>query len=216
MSRAEQEMRHNVAVRRALEFTAAERDCAVLHTRHLLEEGLDDAEVQYICVYCWDKGLEYERRSYAFYKIFVVLRFLTVLLSPVATLMAGFQLISENTYLRMVTFACSFVVAVATGTLSFTRYGKRSKLYRLTAEKLRLLGWDYLLLQGQFAAFESHKHALGDFVKELRHISEETAVSSLEILESAPGEDGQMADIPKSPGRGRVKRSKVRGSSPEA
>jgi Protein of unknown function (DUF4231) len=67
--------------------------------------------------------------------------------------------------IRLVTFVLSLGVAILVAVEQVLNYGDRWRHYRRTAELLKTLGWQYLMLTGTFRRFSSHTAAFGPFTE---------------------------------------------------
>jgi hypothetical protein len=65
--------------------------------------------------------------------------------------------------IRFLAFAVSLTVALCAGIEEVFHFGDRWRHYRRTAELLKTLGWQYLMLSGAFRRFSSHASAFTAF-----------------------------------------------------
>lgn len=73
-------------------------------------------------------------------------------------------------YLRWVTFGFSLSVAILAALDELFHYGDRWRHYRRTAEVLKTLGWQYLMLNGAFARYPTHADAYRAFTTRVEEV----------------------------------------------
>jgi hypothetical protein len=93
--------------------------------------------------------------------------------------------------IRLVTFVLSLSVAVLAALEQVLNYGDRWRHYRRTAELLKTLGWQYLMLTGTFRRYASHAAAFASFTERVEDV----------LNEDVEGYLGQIASEPKAGGR---------------
>jgi hypothetical protein len=71
---------------------------------------------------------------------------------------------------RALLFIVSIVVGVAAAVEELFRYGDRWRHYRQTAERLKSIGWQFLMLNGLFSRHESHADAFKSFTSRVEEI----------------------------------------------
>jgi hypothetical protein len=67
-------------------------------------------------------------------------------------------------------FGISLVVAVTAALDEFHSFNERWRHYRSIVEELKVIGWSYIQLGGQFANFKTHKEAYVTFVNKIEEI----------------------------------------------
>lgn len=72
-------------------------------------------------------------------------------------------------YIRAFAFALSLAVALLAALEEVQKYGDRWRHYRRTAEILKTLGWQYLMLTGLFKKYSSHNAAFGAFTERVEN-----------------------------------------------
>lgn len=86
---------------------------------------------------------------------------------------------------RFVTFAVSLGVAVLAGVEEVLNYGERWRHYRRTAELLKTLGWQFLMLTGTFRRYPSHAAAFVPFTERVEDVLNEDVEGYLGQIASA-------------------------------
>jgi hypothetical protein len=71
---------------------------------------------------------------------------------------------------RGTTFGLSLLVAISAAVEGFFRYGERWRHYRLTVERLKIEGWQFLQLSGPYARQRSHGSAYPEFAAQVEEI----------------------------------------------
>lgn len=94
---------------------------------------------------------------------------------------------------RAVTFAISLGVAGLTALEGFFQYGDRWRHYRRTAERLKSVGWQYLMLNGPFRQMESHEAGFVSFTEKVEQILNEDVEGYLDQILGSQGPDGSNA-----------------------
>ncbi len=67
--------------------------------------------------------------------------------------------------IRFLSFSVSLLVALCAGVEEVLKYGDRWRHYRRTAEILKTLGWQYMMLNGAFRRYASHATAFTAFTE---------------------------------------------------
>ena len=92
--------------------------------------------------------------------------------------------------LRVITLSLSTLVAVLAALDELLHYGERWRHYRRTAEVLKSLGWQYLMLNGRFRRYKTHADAFVAFTEDI----EETLTEDVEgYLGSVTSESPEQA-----------------------
>lgn len=89
---------------------------------------------------------------------------------------------------RLVTFAVSLGVAILAALEEILNFGERWRHYRRTAELLKTLGWQYMMLTGVFRRFESHAAAFVPFTERVEDVLNEDVEGYLGQIAAAKGE----------------------------
>lgn len=89
---------------------------------------------------------------------------------------------------RLVTFAVSLGVAILAALEEILNFGERWRHYRRTAELLKTLGWQYMMLTGGFRRFESHAAAFVPFTERVEDVLNEDVEGYLGQIAAAKGE----------------------------
>ena len=92
--------------------------------------------------------------------------------------------------IRLLAFVTSLAVAASAGIEEVMKFGERWRHYRRTAELLKTLGWQYLMLNGQFRRYHSHADAFASFTERV----EDTLNEDVEgYLSAMSGEGGELS-----------------------
>jgi hypothetical protein len=86
---------------------------------------------------------------------------------------------------RFVTFAVSLGVAILAGVEEVLNYGERWRHYRRTAELLKTLGWQFMMLTGTFRRYQSHAAAFVPFTERVEDVLNEDVEGYLGQIASA-------------------------------
>lgn len=89
---------------------------------------------------------------------------------------------------RLVTFAVSLGVAILAALEEILNFGERWRHYRRTAELLKTLGWQYMMLTGAFRRYESHAAAFAPFTERVEDVLNEDVEGYLGQIAAAKGE----------------------------
>jgi hypothetical protein len=84
----------------------------------------------------------------------------------------------------------SFIVAATAGLDGFFKYGELYAQYRESAELMKIEGWSYFALSGQYGRFDTHRAA---FEKFSRRIEDIIRMDVRAVLNSEEGEKGKGA-----------------------
>jgi hypothetical protein len=84
----------------------------------------------------------------------------------------------------------SFIVAATAGLEGFFKYGELYTQYRESAELMKIEGWSYFALSGQYGRFDTHHAA---FEKFTRRIEDIIRMDVRSVLNSEEGEKGKGA-----------------------
>jgi hypothetical protein len=94
-------------------------------------------------------------------------------------------------WLRWVTFGVSVLVAVLAALEEIFHFGDRWRHYRRTAERLKSLGWQYMMLNGPFRKFQTHSEAYAAFTDQVEDILNEDVEGYLESVVADSGDRGR-------------------------
>jgi len=67
-------------------------------------------------------------------------------------------------------FVLSLMVSISTGLEEFIKYGDRWRHYRAIVEELKIVGWHYFQLAGNFKDYNNHKTAYVTFVNTVEEL----------------------------------------------
>lgn len=71
--------------------------------------------------------------------------------------------------IRFLAFSVSLLVALCAAVEEVLKYGDRWRHYRRTAEMLKTLGWQYMMLSGAFRRYDSHAAAFAAFTERVEN-----------------------------------------------
>ena len=69
--------------------------------------------------------------------------------------------------LRIITFGVSLIVAILAAMEEVFHYGERWRHYRRTSERLKSLGWQFMMLTGEFRRYPTHAEAFHAFTADV-------------------------------------------------
>jgi hypothetical protein len=119
------------------------------------------------------------RRSYLIYRLPVVVggvlipALVTILLSSGDDESIGWLGGFPVDGIRFLAFAVSLLVAICAGIEELLHFGDRWRHYRRTAELLKTLGWQYLMLSGVFRRYANHGTAFAPFTERVEDVLNE-------------------------------------------
>ncbi|MEQ8466530.1 DUF4231 domain-containing protein [Coleofasciculus sp. E1-EBD-02] len=133
-----------------------------------------------------DQVLWLEERATKAQRRYYFLRLLTIIGGVMVSTLVAFQ--SPNSRIQdivgWIAFGLSTVVAISAA--KFFAHGKKSFLFRNTAEKMKIEGWQFLRLTGFYRQFESYNDAYSIFayrVEQLLHKDMQDFVARFEAKE---------------------------------
>ncbi len=71
---------------------------------------------------------------------------------------------------RVLTFVISLMVAISVAVEEFFHYGERWRHYRSSVERLKIEGWEFLQLSGDYEKFQNHAEAYPVFAGKIEDI----------------------------------------------
>ena len=89
---------------------------------------------------------------------------------------------------RLLAFVTSLTVAASAGIEEVLKFGEAWRHYRRTAEVLKTLGWQYLMLNGAFRRYRSHADAFGTFTERVEDTLNEDVEGYLSAMSGEGGE----------------------------
>jgi hypothetical protein len=140
------------------------------------------------------------RRRYLLYRLPVVVggaltpALVTILLTthdPTISWLGGIPV----DVIRFLAFAVSLVVAVCAGAEEVLKFGDRWRHYRRTTELLKTLGWQYLMLNGQFRRYATHAAAFQAFTERVEDTLNEDVEGYLGAMSGEGGEGGGRHEV---------------------
>jgi Protein of unknown function (DUF4231) len=96
--------------------------------------------------------------------------------------------------IRLIAFIISMTVAVFATVEETLKFGDRWRHYRRTAELLKTLGWQYLMLAGAFRRYPTHAAAFVPFTERVEDVLNEDVEGYLSAV-SAEGRDPSRHEI---------------------
>jgi uncharacterized protein DUF4231 len=90
--------------------------------------------------------------------------------------------------IRLLAFVTSLSVAASAGLEEVMKFGDHWRHYRRTAELLKTLGWQYLMLNGQFRRYGSHAEAFTIFTERVEDTLNEDVEGYLSAMSGEGGE----------------------------
>ena len=97
--------------------------------------------------------------------------------------------------IRLLAFATSLGVAASAGIEEVMKFGERWRHYRRTAELLKTLGWQYLMLNGQFRRYHSHADACASFTERVEDTLNEDVEGYLSAMSGEGGERSTRHEV---------------------
>lgn len=97
--------------------------------------------------------------------------------------------------IRFLAFAVSLVVAICAGAEEVLKFGDRWRHYRRTAELLKTLGWQYLMLNGAFRRYSSHAAAFTTFTERVEDTLNEDVEGYLGTMAGDGQEGGRRHEV---------------------
>ena len=141
------------------------------------------------------------RRRYLLFRIPVVLG--GVLIPPLITILlsAGTKVTIDwlaNTpvdVIRFLAFSVSLLVAACAGIEEVLKYGERWRHYRRTAELLKTVGWQYLMLNGGFRHYKDHAAAFTTFTERVEDRLNEDVEGYLGTMAGDGADGGKRHEV---------------------
>jgi len=134
------------------------------------------------------------RRRYLWVRLPVVVggvmipALITILLSAGAAPQIDWLFGIPTWWVRAFTFFLSLLVASLAAADEVLRYAERWRHYRATAERLKTLGYQYLMLNGAFRRYPSHAEAFSAFTERVEDVLNEDVEGYLSAVASEGGE----------------------------
>jgi hypothetical protein len=89
---------------------------------------------------------------------------------------------------RLLAFVTSLTVAASAGLEEVMKFGDRWRHYRRTAELLKTLGWQYVMLNGVFRRYRTHADGFGAFTERVEDALNEDVEGYLSTMEGEASE----------------------------
>lgn len=140
------------------------------------------------------------RRSYLLYRTPVVVggvlipALVTILLSSGTSTEIGWLGGFPVDGIRFLAFAVSLLVAICAGVEELLHFGEQWRHYRRTAELLKTLGWQYMMLNGAFRRYQGHAAAFVSFTERVEDVLNEDVEGYLGTM-SADRADRQKHEV---------------------
>jgi hypothetical protein len=141
----------------------------------------------------FSRQARHARRRYLWLRFPVVIggvavpALVTLVLSADGGSVAWLPFLSAND-LRLLTFGVSLLVALLAAADELFHYGDRWRHYRRTAELLKSLGWQYLMLNGAFRRQPNHSAAFTAFTERVEDVLNDDVEGYLSGIASDSGE----------------------------
>ncbi|HYK95667.1 MAG TPA: DUF4231 domain-containing protein [Candidatus Dormibacteraeota bacterium] len=97
--------------------------------------------------------------------------------------------------IRFLAFSVSLIVAACAGAEEVLKFGDRWRHYRRTAELLKTLGWQYLMLNGGFRRYSSHAAAFTAFTERVEDTLNEDVEGYLATMAGDGPEGGRRHEV---------------------
>jgi hypothetical protein len=94
----------------------------------------------------------------------------------------------ETSAIRLLAFAVSITVAAFAAIEETLKFNDRWRHYRRTAELLKTLGWQYLMLAGVFRRYQTHEAAFVPFTERVEDVLNEDVEGYLSAVAMEGGE----------------------------
>jgi hypothetical protein len=137
-------------------------------------DQLELSELQKRCLRArWlEAVLWLERKAKQAQRLYYALRLVTIIGGVIIPALVSLDLGSDRagSLVRGMTFGLSLLVAISAAVEGFFRYGERWRHYRLTVERLKIEGWQFLQLSGPYAQQRSHGAAYPEFAAQVEEI----------------------------------------------
>ncbi|HEV2006358.1 MAG TPA: DUF4231 domain-containing protein [Candidatus Limnocylindrales bacterium] len=89
--------------------------------------------------------------------------------------------------LRIITFVISLTVAILAALEEVFHFGERWRHYRRTSERLKSLGWQFMMLTGEFRRYATHADAFHAFTTDVENALNEDVEGYLTEVAADPG-----------------------------
>ncbi len=105
-------------------------------------------------------------------KRYYALRLIAIIGGVIVPALVGLKIAGNNVsdFISWITFAISLIVAISVAVEEFFHYGERWRHYRRTVEYLKIEGWQFLQLAGNYQQFENHSQAFPGFAAQVEKI----------------------------------------------
>lgn len=157
---------------------------------------LDDLKKHFLESRWLDQVLWMEEKSSTNQKKYYVLRLTSIIGGILVPALISFNLAGENAkaFVQVISFILSLVVAISIALEEFFRFGDRWRHYRQTVECLKMEGWQYFQLAGNYKSWPKHEDAYEEFATRVEEIQQsEIKIYITEIAKDKPKEDDKVA-----------------------
>ena len=112
-----------------------------------------------------DQVLWMEGKAASAQKRYYVLRLVAIIGGVIVPALVGLKIGEQGAgdFIHWVIFFLSLIVAISVAVEEFFHYGERWCHYRRTVEYLKIEGWQFLQLAGNYQQFETHSQAFPVF-----------------------------------------------------
>jgi hypothetical protein len=136
------------------------------------QTGLEDLQKQFMKARWLDQLLWLEGRADQCRNSYYRLRMLTIIGGVIvpALVVANSEEIIIQRIINWSTWGLSQAVAISAAVEEFFHYGERYRLYRNTAETMKIEGWNFFQLSGPYRSGKNHTEVYADFAQRVEII----------------------------------------------
>jgi hypothetical protein len=163
-----------------------------------LIEGLelDDFKKHFLKSRWLDQVLWMEKKASTNQKRYYILRLASIIGGIIVPALVSLSITNENVrvIIQTITFIISLIVALSVALEEFFRFGDRWRHYRQTVECLKMEGWQFFQLAGNYKSCTKHEDAYKDFATRVEELQQgEIKIYITEIAKEKPKKDGKEA-----------------------
>ncbi len=157
---------------------------------------LDDLKKHFLKSRWLDQVMWMEGKASNNQKRYYSLRLTSIIGGIIVPALISLNLASDNSkaYVQAITFILSLIVAISVALEEFFRYGDRWRHYRQTVECLKMEGWQFFQLAGNYRSYAKHEDAYRDFATRVEGLQQsEINIYITDIAKEKPKEDNKGA-----------------------
>jgi hypothetical protein len=126
---------------------------------------LDDLKRHFLKSRWLDQVLWMEGKANTNQRRYYILRLTSIIGGIIVPALVSLNLVSENSrsFVQAITIILSLIVAISVSLEEFFRFGDRWRHYRQTVESLKMEGWNFFQLAGNYQNYANHLDAYRDF-----------------------------------------------------